>query len=161
MKKIAYMSVCILYFAVFFAGWIFIMDHLSNKSENAGITILSTIVTIFLFYLWLTSSKSRSFILDRMIDINKRRYAQDLRRKYANFTTRELHDKMWEYKRPLSSFSAISPNYERDLKKQNMSDEYQNILKIREQDELVNYLKSNIMIWIAISGIAFYLGYVW
>lgn len=161
MKSLAYISIGIMYFAVFFVGWIFIMDHLSHNSANTENTILSAIITVFLIYLWLISATSLSFILDRMLDINKRKYAQTLRRKYANLSNRELYDRMWEYKRSLSSFSPIYPDYEKELKRQSISDECEKILKIREQDEIIDYLKSNILIWIAISVIAFYLGYVW
>lgn len=107
------------------------------------------------------SAKSLSFILDRMLDKSRRKYEEGLRRKYSSLSYRELHDKMWEYQRPLSSFSPISPDYERGLERQIISNEYRDILKIREQDQLIDYLKGNVPIWTVLLFIAFYLGYVW
>lgn len=161
MKRLAYISICILYFAVFFVVWIFVIDHLCHNSANVENSILAIIVTIVLFFLWIISANSLSFILDRMLDINRRKYVQTLRQKYANLSDRELYDRMWEYKRSLSSFSPFYPDYEKELERQKISDECQDILEIRKQDQLIGYLKSNILIWIVISIIAFYLGYVW
>lgn len=156
------MLIGFLYFVLYFGIWLFVMNHLSSiEGKDSIMQIISIVITIFLLYTWLISAKSLSFILDRMLDKSRRNYENYLRRKYSNLSRRELYDKMWEYQRPLSSFSPISPDYERGLKRQDISNECRDILKIREQDQLIGYLKSNIFIWIAISVIAFYLGYVW
>lgn len=161
-----YFIIRAIYTIVLFVLYNLIRSHLIND-DNYLEKSLSILLAISIFLIWYGTLSDNGIykqlhtITQRLLDKNWRNREKYLVEKYKDITTSELKNDCLSKR--ISSIDAPPPNmideyrsYEFKLESKEIDD----IIKIRDANEMIEHMKNNIIIWAIIAVLFFSIGLV-